>query len=307
MMAMSDERHSHAGSSISDLPSDALLTYGRSLGLDLDDNLARGELLRLVRARQELVVDLDREAMLDVVIWARRPVRESASKEELVRQIVAVERGKFTGLSLRGLVTLARLRGVDLDPETDRDAVVAALKRAEGIWSRLRRKRRAATGALVAKLARESSEGERSEYQFLPEDNAPSLRDHIEDEGMVGGIARKLRGVADDYVREKLDEIEDRIDRKLDEIDRRLGEWRDREVSNRLKILKITLIVSILVALLGLGYDCVRRSPHREGSPGDTRVTLLECGGMSAGAVVADAALAGDDGRENVRKAKQTG
>ena len=100
-----------------------------------------------------------------------------------------------------------------------------------------------------------SSSSESEAYRFLPEEGRyPSLKEEIADEGVVGGIARKIRGVADDYVRQKLDEIEIRIDQKLDEIDTRLGEWRDREVANRLKIIKITLVGSILVALLSLGY-----------------------------------------------------
>ena len=36
--------------------------YGRELGLRLDAKMGRGELLRLVRARQELLVELDRAA-----------------------------------------------------------------------------------------------------------------------------------------------------------------------------------------------------------------------------------------------------
>ena len=72
------------------------------------------------------------------------------------------------------------------------------------------------------------------------------------------GIAQKLRGAADQYVHEKLDEIERRIDCKLDEIDGRLNEWRDREVRNRLRIIKITLITAILVAIISLGYDYLK-------------------------------------------------
>jgi hypothetical protein len=109
---------------------------------------------------------------------------------------------------------------------------------------------------------REEENGPEGEYRFLPDEAAPSLRSHIEEQGVVGGIARKLRGVADDYVKEKLDEIEARIDRKLDEIDRRMAEWRDREVSNRLRIVKITLIASILVAAVGIGYDILKRRMH---------------------------------------------
>src|SRR5581483_5614512 len=89
------------------------------------------------------------------------------------------------------------------------------------------------------------------EYKFLPPDKrAPTLRDEIEERGLIGGLTGRLRGAADDYVREKLDEIERRIDRKLDEIDRRLSEWRDRELTNRLRIMKITLVASVIVALI---------------------------------------------------------
>lgn len=248
--------------SLSELPRDELLSYGRGLGLTLAEDTAEGELLRRVRGRQELLLELDRDAMLDVVVGARRPVRQSASKEELARQITEIRLGDCTGLSHRGLVVLARLRGLAVSAEMDREAIAAVLKRSESVWARVRRKRRALAGSLLTKIVRQDSGRQTDEYRFLPEDSGPSLKAHIEEEGMVGGIARKLRGVADDYVHEKLDEIEARIDRKLDEIDRRLGEWRDREMSNRLKILKITLIVSILVALLSLGYDLLRSHPR---------------------------------------------
>jgi hypothetical protein len=59
---------------------------------------------------------------------------------------------------------------------------------------------------------------------------------------------------ADSYVNQKLDEIESRIDRKLDEIDRRLAEWRDKEIANRIRILKITLWASVIVAAVSLIY-----------------------------------------------------
>ena len=261
--------------SLSQLPQDELLAYARSLGLEPDHRTPDGELLRRIRERQELLVELDHDAMLDVVIWARRPVRRSASKEELAKQIVAAQRGNFDGLSDRGLKVLARLRGVEVPDEVERGELAATLKKAEGIWKRATRKRRRLVGALLARLVQEGSDQQADEYRFLPEESSPSLQTHIEEEGMVGGIARKLRGVADDYVHEKLDEIETRIDRKLDEIDKRLGEWRDREVSNRLKILKITLIVSILVALLGLGYDYLRSRLREQASSEPAAVSLL--------------------------------
>ena len=114
-------------------------------------------------------------------------------------------------------------------------------------------------------------DGDKAEYQFLPEDDR-SLKRRIEEEGLVGGITRKIKGVADDYVREKLDEIELRIDRKLDEIDARLGEWRDREIRNRLRIVKITLLASIVVAVLSLGYNQVKRLTGTSGPPQEVPV-----------------------------------
>lgn len=240
---------------LSDLPDDELQAYAADLGLDLDQGVPRGELLRLIRQRQELLLDMSREAMLEVVIWGRRPVRKSAGKEALARQIARVHRVRFDGLSDRGLVVLARLRGLEAGTDERRDAVERRLKKAEGLRARLRRARRGIVASLLTKIVAPASP---EEYRFLPEDQSAgggSFREQVQDDGVVGGIARKLRGVADDYVREKLDEIEVRIDRKLDEIDRRLGEWRDREVANRLKILKITLIVTVLVALISLGYD----------------------------------------------------
>lgn len=242
---------------ISELPIDELIVYGRQLGLELEPRMGQGELLRRVRERQELLVELDKDSMLDIVIWARRPVRKSSTKEQLAKEISSIRRMDFAALSDRGLAALARLRGVRIDTRAPREQIEQAVRASESLWDRVSRKRRAFIGSFISKLVDgEAAAGDEGEYRFLPEDkNAPSLRDQIAEEGVVGGIARRLRGAADDYVREKLDEIEARIDRKLDEIDRRLGEWRDREITNRLRIIKITLVASVIVALLSLGYD----------------------------------------------------
>ena len=55
-----------------------------------------------------------------------------------------------------------------------------------------------------------------------------------------------------------MDEIEARIDRKLDEIDRRLSEWRDKEIANRIRILKVTLWASVIVAVCSLIYSYLK-------------------------------------------------
>lgn len=245
--------------SLSQLPQDELIYYGRTLGLALEDDAARGEALRRIRARQELLIELDRQAMLDVVIWMRQPVRRSASKQELAAVISNLSCVRFDGLSTRGLQTLARLWDVPPSGSESRSQLEKRLRRTQGLTARFRRARRRAIGSLVSKLV-STAASEKDAYRFLPEDSkTTSLKDEIEQTGLMGGVARKLKGVADDYVHEKLDEIERRIDGKLDEIDTRLGEWRDREIGHRLRLLKLTLIFSILVAVLSLLYDFFRQ------------------------------------------------
>jgi hypothetical protein len=113
-----------------------------------------------------------------------------------------------------------------------------------------------------------------TDYQFLPPQqggagpspgrtvaSAPSgdtIKDDIEESGLLGGIAGRIKKSADSYVNQKLDEIESRIDRKLDEIDRRLAEWRDKEIANRIRILKITLWATVIVGAMSLIYSYVK-------------------------------------------------
>ena len=86
---------------------------------------------------------------------------------------------------------------------------------------------------------------------------SPTIKEDIEEAGLVGGITNRIKKTADAYLNQKLDEIEGRIDRKLDEIDRRLAEWRDKEIANRIRILKITLWASVIVAIVSLIYSYV--------------------------------------------------
>ncbi|UCG33162.1 MAG: hypothetical protein JSU68_00740 [Phycisphaerales bacterium] len=249
--------------SLSDLPRDELLRYGRSLALSLRDDIPEGELLRRIRARQEMLLEIDREALLDVVVWSRIPVRASAAKEELVNAIADLYAHRYSGLSRRGLEALARLRDLELRPgETDQELDMR-IRRTESVWDRMRRRRRKVIGDLLGRaLARQPRERHR-EYHFLPETDATAqLAPDGGKRGLVGGIAQRLKGeiqgAADEYIDAKLSEVERRIDAKLDEIDVRLAEWRDREVRNRLKILKITLLATVVVALLSLGYNYLR-------------------------------------------------
>ena len=156
-------------------------------------------------------------------------------------------------MSVQELADLAGKLEAPFDPGATVDELIGLIltrqaARPEGLLARLRRHRRRLTAKLVSKLLGEHTEGAPDASM----NRRPSLEEHIEQRGVVGGLAQKLRGAADDYVAVKLDEIEQRIDRKLDDIDRRLAEWRDREIANRLRIIKITLAASVLVALLSV-------------------------------------------------------
>ena len=91
-----------------------------------------------------------------------------------------------------------------------------------------------------------------------PASTSGTIREEIEESGLFGGIANRVKRTADTYINQKLDEIESRIDRKLDEIDRRLAEWRDKEIANRIRILKITLWASIIVGIVSALYAYVQ-------------------------------------------------
>lgn len=259
---------------LSELPPDELLHYGLELGLDLEDDTPPDEIVRRIRQRRELLIELDRDALLDVVVWARCPVRQSAGKEELAREIARVQVTKYQRLSQRGLVAMARLRGIAAWERDNAEELIALLRKQDGLWKWLNSKRRSLVGSLVARLVDGSRREGTGDYRFLPEettnDRGPtheSLKTQIEEHGLVGGLATRLRGAADDYVRIKMDEIEVRIDAKLDAIDKRLAEWRDREVANRLKILRITLMFTVLVAVLSLGYNWLKVETTEQAPP----------------------------------------
>ena len=272
---MADSGEIQPAGSISDLPEDELLRYGRELGLRLRESNPRHELLGKVRGRQTLIQKLDKEALLDIVTWMRWPVRKSAGKEELVRQIVRTTKADYETLSHRGLRALALLRDAAPRPSDTEAELARRIRKKEGLRDRWRRKRRSIVGGWMASLL-EGNRGDEGEYHFLPDqsEHAP-VRDRIENVGVVGGIARTIRGVADDYVHEKLDEIERRIDAKLEQIDQRLEEWRDREVTNRIRLLRITLITAIVVAVISLGYDYAKSRDSEVVAGGAKTVELV--------------------------------
>ena len=253
---------------LAELPRDELNHLAEEFGLDPTKFKTRQSLVAAIHDRRQMVAGLDRDAMLDVVRWGRRPVTASASREQIAKEIARIRSMRFAGLSQPGLVVLARLRGIgDARDDEPVPSLVRKLKRQEGLFARLNRKRRAMIGGMIARLIGEEGP---SDYQFLPGVGdgdagattsgpapSPTLKEDIEESGLFGGITNRIKKTADAYLNQKLDEIEGRIDRKLDEIDRRLAEWRDKEIANRIRILKITLWASVIVAAVSLIYSYV--------------------------------------------------
>jgi hypothetical protein len=123
----------------------------------------------------------------------------------------------------------------------------------ESFRQKWRQKRRAFLGRIVSTMM--------GENPSPPPENGDAdgpgsigIKGHIEESGLWGGIASRIKQTADEYLHEKLDEIESRIDLKLEEIDNRLSEWRDKEIANRMRIMKITLWASVIVAIISLIY-----------------------------------------------------
>jgi hypothetical protein len=259
---------------LSEMPRDELEHLAEEYGLDPTRYKTRQHLVAALHERRQMIASFNREAMLDVVRWGRRPVTVNATKEQIAQEIARIRLMKFAGLSQRGLVVLARMRGIPCADDEPVPLLIKRLKRQEGLLAKLSRKRRAMLGSLVSRIVGDDA-GSAADYQFLPGEGtgaagtggtatvatAPpssSIKEDIEESGLFGGITSRIKKSADAYVNQKLDEIEARIDRKLDEIDRRLAEWRDKEIANRIRILKITLWASVVVGVVSLIYSYIR-------------------------------------------------
>jgi hypothetical protein len=264
---------------LAELPRDELSHLAEALGLDPARLKTHTVLANAIHDRRQLIASMDRPAMLDVVRWGRRPVTINASKEQIAQEIARIDTMNFAGLSPRGVVILAQLRGLSISSSDSLPVLIRRLQKQEGLFARLNRRRRSMLGHMVASIVGENPGP--ADYRYLP-DAAPqtktdpriaddaaseapptgtasptSIREEIEEAGLFGGISNRIKKTADLYLNQKLDEIEARIDRKLDEIDRRLAQWRDKEIANRIRILKITLWASVIVGVFSLIYAYV--------------------------------------------------
>ncbi len=254
------QRESGIRTDIREMPTEELRVLASQLMLVISPTVSREELIRIIEDRLKIIEAIPRQALMDIVVWSHRPISQSADKLTLIREISQIKFTRYEGLSHRGLIALAKLKGIEVREDVPTEKLRRVLMDNEGISGWISRKRRELIAKVIGKLIDEDNQKASREYQFLPDkqDNSPSLQKTIEQQGVVGGIASKLRGAADDYINAKLDEIEKRIDQKLDDIDRRLAEWRDQEIANRLKIIKITLIASAIIAFISLIYSYLK-------------------------------------------------
>src|SRR6185436_4091979 len=114
-----------------ELPKDELRTLAEEFGLDASRLQSPQHLVAALHERRQLIASMDREALLDVVKRARRPVPLNASKEQLAQEIVRIRSMRFDGLSQRGLVVLAKLRSVNVVENDPLPIVVKKLRKQE--------------------------------------------------------------------------------------------------------------------------------------------------------------------------------
>ena len=264
---------------LSELPADDLHGLAEALGLTPGQYPTRQQLVAAIHYRRQLIAAIHADALQELLTWTGRHVPSGATKEAMALQVTNCRSMRFGGLSQRALAALAALRGIDVRGNEAVPELIHRLKKREGLFAKLDRKRRALLGSIVSNLIGENDDppipsapgatysaanapppmtgGQNSPPRSVNTKSA-NIKQEIEEAGLLGGLAGRIRKSADSYVNQKLDEVEARIDRKLDDIDRRLAEWRDKELANRIRILKITLWASVVVGAFSLVYSYIQ-------------------------------------------------
>lgn len=139
-----------------------------------------------------------------------------------------------------------------------------------GMLAGVRQVGRDVISVTLGRLVEDDSDKEETASQEAEADEPSSAEAAAKRVGALHAVTEHLRGAADRYVAAKLDEIEARVDQKLDGIEERvdrkivelheqLAEMRDRELRHRLRLLKITLVFTVLVAVLSLLYKWLEK------------------------------------------------
>ena len=222
------------------------------LGLGPAAKETRSGLVARIRSRQQSISGVSREELARILRWAGEEVTDFDAKDPLVRRFYRVNFRRTAGLSTEDLRIVARMHGMTFDEATSPEELARMIETSARRWTDvLKRAGGRVVGLITRKAARTSGAEE-----------TPPLAE--EQEGVVSaglkkGFKAALRFGVDDYVKEKLDEIEARIDRKLEELDRKMDEWRLREVRHRLRIIKYTIIATVIVAVISIIYKYLVR------------------------------------------------
>ena len=75
---------------LSELPKDELEHLAEEFGIDPTAFASRQHLVAAIHDRRQAIANMDRDAMLDVVKWGRRPVAASATKEQIAQEIARI-------------------------------------------------------------------------------------------------------------------------------------------------------------------------------------------------------------------------
>jgi hypothetical protein len=282
------------GRQLGELSNDDLKALAEMLGLEPRQFRTRENIVAAIHYRRQIIAAMHEDALVELLAWTGRVPPSDATKEWMAIEVAASHSMRFRGLSQPALAALAALRGLDVRGDEPKETLIRRLKKQEGFFAKLNRKRRGLIGSIVSNIVGDSLESAPvttsdrgakasatcAERLAAPAPSSPrqaTIKQEIEEAGLLGGLAGRIRKSADTYVNQKLDEIEARIDRKLDEIDRRLAEWRDKEIANRIRILKITLWASVVVAAVSLVYCYIQAYWHPATTPPqETRQVRIE-------------------------------
>ena len=218
------------------------------LGFDVGRKESRSDVISRIRARRLVIDEVSREEFARILRWAGEEVKDFHAKDLLVRRFYRVNFRRTEGLSPEDLRIVGRLRGLEFDEDTPTEEIAASIEASAKRWTDVLKR---AGGRVVGYIAKKVA-GADDDEMAPPEDEQK-----VVSASLRKGFKAALRFSMDDYIAEKLDEIESRIDRKLDDLDRKMDDWRTREVRHRLRIIKYTIIATVIVAVISIIYKLV--------------------------------------------------
>ena len=155
---------------LSELPRDELDHLAEEFGLEPRRYRTRQHLVAAIHDRRQMIATLDRDAMLDVIRWGRRPVTANASREQVAQEIVRIRSMRFAGLSQRGLVGAGAASRARRARDDDPVPVLSASSRGRrGSSPGSTASAGRFLGTLIARMIGDAENA--ADYQFLPDDN----------------------------------------------------------------------------------------------------------------------------------------